>query len=128
MFINLNSYFNFYLVFLNNPSFAFILVLENEQLKLLPQASPHHTALAAVSQQHLTNLNHLPLTPQLHPALRQQTLNNSHASNQASAMVAGAHHTNTHSPGTTIGTPMQGLMMTTRPTANTHPLLLGNFV
>lgn len=100
-------------------------LLENEQLKLLPQTSPHHTALAAVSQQHLSNLNHLPLTPQLHthPALRQATaLNNSHVSSQSAITH---HHTTSHSPATSIG-PATPLMMTAARTANTHPLLLGN--
>lgn len=100
-------------------------MLENEQLKLLPQASPHHNALA-VSQQHLTNLSHLPLTPQLHPALRQQSLNASHASN-ASAMVATSTHHTATGAATSISAPMGGLMMAARPPANTHPLLLGNY-
>lgn len=107
--------------------------MENEQLKLLPQTSPHHHTALAVSQQHLTNLNlnnlnHLPLTPQLHthPALRQATaLNNSHATNQSAIIAAGTHHSTTHSPATSIG-PATPLMMTAARPANTHPLLLGN--
>ena len=100
-------------------------MLENEQLKLLPQASPHHNALA-VSQQHLTSLSHLPLTPQLHPALRQQSLNASHASNPAAMVATSTHHTSTGAA-TSISAPMGGLMMAARPPANTHPLLLGNY-
>lgn len=102
------------------------IVLESEQLKLLPQASPHHNALA-VSQQHLTNLSHLPLTPQLHPALRQQSLNASHASSQSAMVATSTHHTATGAA-SSISAPMGGLMMAARPTANTHhPLLLGNY-
>ena len=105
--------------------------MENEQLKLLPQTSPHHTALAAISQQHLTNLNHLPLTPQFnHSALRQATLNNlnnSHAANQT-MVNANSHHSTGHNPATSIGNSLMGPISMNSRQANTHPLLLGNFI